>query len=170
MSTGNQFDSIVEAYADDLYRYAYYLCGNRHNAEDLVQETFTLGWRAFHQLREITAAKAWLIKTMRREHYKRAPIVENVALDDLTDIDFGAVNALLDHADRLDIESKLRSLPAVSREVLLLQLLFGYSSQEISELLAISEAAVCSRLHRARARLAGKSSSDTVEFTKRVAK
>lgn len=170
MSTSNQFDSIVEAYADDLYRYAYYLCGNRHNAEDLVQETFTLGWRAFHQLREITAAKAWLIKTMRREHYKRAPVAESMGLEDLEGIDFTAFDAPLDHADRLDIEFKLRSLSAVSREVLLLQLLFGYSTQEISQLLSIGETAVCSRLHRARARLAGKKNAELAEFTKWMAK
>ncbi len=170
MSTRNQFDSIVEAYADDLYRYAYYLCGNRHNAEDLVQETFTLGWRAFHQLREVAAAKAWLIKTMRREHYKRAPVAESMVLDDLEGIDFSVSDATLDHADRMDIESRLRSLPAVSREVLLLQLLFGYSTQEISQLLNIGETAVCSRLHRARTRLAGGKNAEIAKFTKRIAK
>ena len=170
MTASGQFESIVEAYADDLYRYAYYLCGNRHNAEDLVQETFAIGWRAFHQLREINAAKAWLIKTMRREHYKRTSVADTLGLEDVAEIDFAATDAPLDHGDRLDVESKLRALPVVSREVLILQLLFGYSTSEISQLLNIGETAVCSRLYRARARLVEKNNKTLVEFSKRGSK
>jgi len=34
------FDELYNAYADDVYRYAFSLCGNRHTAEDITSETF----------------------------------------------------------------------------------------------------------------------------------
>ena len=35
-----EFEQAVRAYSADLYRFAYWLCRDRHVAEDLVQETF----------------------------------------------------------------------------------------------------------------------------------
>ncbi|MGN6788594.1 MAG: sigma factor, partial [Rhodanobacteraceae bacterium] len=41
-----QFDALVHAHAGDLYRFAYWLCGDPSRAEDLVQETMLRAWRA----------------------------------------------------------------------------------------------------------------------------
>jgi len=39
-----EFEQVVRAYANDLFRYLYWLCRERAQAEDLVQETFARAW------------------------------------------------------------------------------------------------------------------------------
>ena len=60
-----KFTALVNAHAADLYRYAFWLCRDRHLADDLVQETFARAWRAFASLRDPDAAGRWLITTLR---------------------------------------------------------------------------------------------------------
>ena len=63
-----QYEALVRAYSTDLYRYGYWLCHDRHVAEDLVQETFLRAWRSLESLKDETAAKSWLITILRREN------------------------------------------------------------------------------------------------------
>ena len=63
-----QFEGLVRAHSGELYRYAYWLCGQDALAQDLVQETFLRAWRSLDALRDDVAAKAWLATILRREH------------------------------------------------------------------------------------------------------
>ena len=58
-SKQRQFDALVRGYSGDLFRYAYWLCGEEALAQDLVQESFLRAWRSLDSLRETAAAKAW---------------------------------------------------------------------------------------------------------------
>ena len=40
------FNSLVDAHAPALYRIAYRLVGDRHEAEDMVQEAFRSAWKS----------------------------------------------------------------------------------------------------------------------------
>jgi len=140
------FETMVRALAPDLYRFAYWLCRDRTTAEDLVQETYRRAWQSWPSLRDERAAKAWLLTVLRREHarlYARTrpePAlpgeIEQVALDDIT--------------SAVEMRDALAKLPAGYREPLLLQVLFGFGAAEIAQTMAISEAAVLTRLSRAR--------------------
>jgi RNA polymerase sigma-70 factor (ECF subfamily) len=164
MSTAYLFDSIARAYADDLYRYAYYLCGHRHTAEDLVQDTFAIAWNALDQLREPSVAKSWLITTMRR-HYFRTYVKPwrsnefqqpcSLDEDDISNLSTSAINWSSDIPDVIDMQNRLLGLPAHLRETVVLQTLFGYSLAEIAELIGVSQSAAQARLHRARIKLWG---------------
>jgi RNA polymerase sigma-70 factor, ECF subfamily len=153
----DDFQTVVDAYGSDLYRFAYWLCRNEHTAEDLVQETFLRAWRSFSSLRDASAAKAWLLTTLRREHYRRKPVVQTFSIDDeqVSDAVYG-LEAQLNPDEELDLEKRLSELPEQYREVLVLQLLFGYSTQEIAALLNTTEPAVANRLLRARKQLQSK--------------
>lgn len=162
MSQQSDFDALVAAYANDLFRYACWLCRDEQRAEDLVQETLLRAWRGFRGLRDLAAAKAWLITTLRREHYRRQPTAELVSLDhEGIESELKAPDAL-SISDALDIEGRLHSLPATYREVLVLQLLFGYTTREIADLLELSEPAVANRLLRARRALLAAPSAHVV--------
>lgn len=142
------FESMVRAYSADLFRFAYWRCHNRWQAQDLVQETFVAAWKARESLRDASAAKAWLFSILRNEHArtfqrKRLDLVD-VELDDLH------IAGNSGELERVELEQCLRALPANYREPLLLQVLGGFSGKEISAILEISEQNVMTRLTRAR--------------------
>lgn len=140
------FEKAVNAYFNDLYRFAYWLCRNRWQAEDIVQESLVRAWRGWAGLREQRAVKAWFFTIVHRE-FQRAGS-RAARLDPVSDSDDLAFNP--DPAPSMDLERALRELPEASREALLMQVLGGFSCSEISDVLGASEGAVMTRLTRAR--------------------
>ena len=63
-----EFDQLVRRLSPELYRFAWWLCHNEAQAQDLVQESFLRAWRSLSDLRDEKAAKAWLMTIVRREH------------------------------------------------------------------------------------------------------
>lgn len=142
------FEMVVRAYSADLYRFAFWLCRNRWQAQDLVQDTFAAAWRARDSLRDESAIKAWLFTILRNEHirvHQRKQLqIDDVELEELSS---GTGDAGL---ERVELEELLRALPENYREPLLLQVLGGFSCREIAEMMSISEQNVMTRLTRSR--------------------
>lgn len=148
------FNQLAEAYSTDLYRYAMWICGNDALAKDLVQETFLRAWRALDKLKDVGAAKGWLITILRREFARtferKVPKFTDfdtvvVADDDDLEPDERAERALL--------RSGILGLEPKYRDPLLLQVVFGHSCAEIAQQLGISNSAVMTQLFRAREKL-----------------
>jgi len=59
-ASSSEFETVVRAYANDVFRYLYWLCRDRSVAEDLSQETFARAWAAWETQRDEKALKAWL--------------------------------------------------------------------------------------------------------------
>jgi RNA polymerase sigma-70 factor (ECF subfamily) len=148
--SGNSgFESLVRAYSAELYRYAYWLCRDRFVAEDLVQETYARAWSARGSLRDERAAKTWLYTILRHEHArlherKRLDIDDAQELDALEDQRLRSVSA------ELEMRQALHALPESYREPLLLQVIGGFSCQEIATMMNLTAGAVMTRLTRAR--------------------
>jgi RNA polymerase sigma-70 factor (ECF subfamily) len=148
-SRQSSFERLVRAYSTELYRYAYWLCRDRFTAEDLVQEAFARAWRGWQNLRDGAATKSWLYTILRNEHArlyerKRPEIDDSQELDEIVDTGSGSV------FDQFEMRQALEALPPTYREPLLLQVLGGFSSAEIGDMLKISEGVVMMRLTRAR--------------------
>ena len=146
------FERLVRGYSAELYRYAYWLCRDRFVAEDLVQETFARAWSAWTGLREEGAARKWLYTILHNEHArlferKRLDIVEEQDLDALEDHRLGSMYG------QIAMREALHALPADYREPLLLQVLGGFSCEEIAQLMNCTPGAVMTRLSRARSAL-----------------
>ena len=154
-SKQRQFDALVRSLSGDLFRYGYWLCGDEALAHDLVQETFLRAWRALDHLRDTTAAKAWLITILRREHarlYERkVPQFADVDEIDIAD-ERDALTPEFAGEENV-IRNAIRSLAAKYREPLLLQVLGGFSCDEIARELNITPAAVMTQVFRARQKL-----------------
>lgn len=142
------FEAMVRAYSADLFRFAYWLCRNRWQAQDLVQEAFAAAWKGRESLRDNSATKAWLFSILRNEHVR---VFQRKRLDlvdvELEDIAIAGGNSEL---ERVELDECLRALPENYREPLLLQVLGGFSGKEIAAMLNISEQNVMTRLTRAR--------------------
>lgn len=158
-----RFNQLAEAYSTDLYRYALWLCGNDALAKDLVQETFLRAWRALDNLRDIGAAKSWLITILRREY---ARTFER-KLPKFTDVDKVVVADDVElepdqHTERDLLRKGIMKLDPKYRDPLLLQVIFGHSCAEISEQLGSSKSAVMTQLFRAREKLKAQIQKDGV--------
>lgn len=153
-SRQRQFDALVRAHTGDLFRYAYWLCGDSALAQDLTQETFLRAWRSLDALRETNAAKAWLITILRREH---ARLYERKQLDttDIGEIDLDDRDILGPEQVGEDaiVRAAMLKLEPKYREPLLLQVLGGFSCEEIAQELGLGSAAVMTQLFRARQKL-----------------
>lgn len=138
----------------DLFRFAFWLCRDRTLAEDIVQETLLRAWRARNELRDERALKAWLCTIARREHArlyerKRLPTVD---IDGLIEREESML-AVVDDVELEDLRRAIFRLDDDYREPLTLQVLLGYTTEEIAQHMGLTTAAVLTRLFRARIRL-----------------
>lgn len=158
-----RFNELAEKYGTDLYRYAMWICGNDALAKDLVQETYLRAWKALDNLNDIGAAKSWLITILRREY---ARTFER-KVPKFTDVETVVIaeDSELEPDDRTEIKLLRQSIMELApkyREPLMLQVVLGYSCQEISEQLGISKSAVMTQLFRAREQLKSRLRKDGV--------
>lgn len=151
------FAAVIEPLKTDLYRFALWLSRDRQIAEDIVQETLLRAWRSLDSLKDELAAKQWLLTIARREHarlYERKRH-ETVNLDDLVAVESHmlASEELRPDDEVHVVRRAILKLDDEYREPLVLQVLMGYSTEEIADHMNINQGAVLTRLFRARNRL-----------------
>jgi len=137
-----------------MYRYAAWLSRDRTIAEDVVQESLLRAWKSLDSLRDEVAAKHWLLTIVRRENarYFERRRLDTVDVDDLTPSQEALLADQPDH-ELDDMREAIYRLDDDYREPLVLQVLMGYSTTEIGELMGLRQGAVLTRLHRARLKL-----------------
>ncbi len=148
------FTELFESMRPDLLRFAHWLSRDRTIAEDIVQESLLRAWRSRDSLKETGAARAWLLTIVRREHarlYERKRL-ELVPLEEIVETHAGAQQAEPD-GDLFALRHAIMRLPIEYREPLVLQVVGGFSTEEIARELALSPTAVLTRLFRARNKL-----------------
>ena len=67
------FNALVDGHGAALYRIAYRLVGDRHEAEDMVQETFRSAWKSRANFEAGRGDRAWLVSILRRRTVDRWP-------------------------------------------------------------------------------------------------
>lgn len=157
------FEATCLPLLPDCFAFALSLTRRRHDAEDLVQDTFIKAQRAFDSFQLGTNAKAWLFTILRRLHidrFRRARIRPNSLPDDeLVEMAGSAATARPPVPepelpwDALGPEAVLEAVEAVPepfRMAVRLRDLDGFTYREISEILAVPAGTVMSRLHRGR--------------------
>jgi RNA polymerase sigma-70 factor (ECF subfamily) len=152
-----RFSALIEPLRADLYRFALWLARDRQIAEEVVQETLLRAWRSLSSLQDEHAAKHWLLTIARREHarlYERKRH-ETVNLDDLISVESPMLAS--EHNPPDDevhtVRRAIFNLEEEYREPLVLQVLMGYTTEEIATHMNLNQGAVLTRLFRARNRL-----------------
>lgn len=157
MATDNKqktFENLVHAYSPELYRFAFWQCKNKELAEDMLQECFTRAWKALHKLDDETAARAWLYTILRREiarHFGRKSSQE-LSLDEL-DIDIIGAQYDCKQSDEINLRQAIDKIPHDYRDALMLQVLGGYSCDEIADITGTKSGTIMTRVFRARQKL-----------------
>jgi RNA polymerase sigma-70 factor (ECF subfamily) len=157
------FDVIVRRHQAAVYRFARAATRSREAAEDLLQETFLAAWRAAASYRAEASLRTWLLTIARhaawreRDRRGREPV-------DAHPVDVLGLQAGWGQVDPEDLamsaERRARLAAALDRldpddrTVIVLRDLEELTGEEAAAVLGIGVAAMKSRLHRARLRLA----------------
>ena len=154
--TPPSWDEVVREHADRVYRLAYRLTGNQHDAEDLTQETFIRVFRSLANYQPGTF-EGWLHRittnlfldlARRRARVRMEALPEDadrVAGDEPTPEQAFAAT----HLDP-DLQAALDELPPDFRAAVVLCDVEGLSYEEIGATLGIKLGTVRSRIHRGR--------------------
>ena len=152
-------ESVVRQHARLLYRIAYSVLRNHHDAEDATQEAFVRVLRYRNKLDGVRDPKTWLARIAWRvavERSKKRPEVSLTlketedAVVQLRSQSASAEESALGNEMSMLLSSLIAALPEQLRDALRLSTVNELSPAEIAEVLGTSEASVRSRLFRAR--------------------
>ncbi|MGD0900235.1 MAG: RNA polymerase sigma factor [Thermoguttaceae bacterium] len=150
-----EFNGMVEESGPALYRLAYRLVGDRHEAEDLVQEAFRSAWKSRELFRPEGGHRAWLAAILRRrvaDHWRHRRPKTLAAGEQSLEVALPGDDPCRDELTD-EMQTALNRLPDELRETLLLVVVTELTHQEAADLLGIPLGTVLSRVSRARKRL-----------------
>jgi RNA polymerase sigma-70 factor (ECF subfamily) len=148
------FDDLYDLYAAEVYRFAFWLSGDRFEAEDITSETFVRVWVRFNFIRTETL-KAYLFTIARNIFLKKLRKGrKQVSLDDTFPDRTPEPENLVD--SRLELQSVRRALlnlSEIDRTAFILRVQHELPYAEISRVLGISLTAAKVKVHRVRKKL-----------------
>jgi len=158
-----EFEKLVKANRDALYRIAYRLTGNRDDAEDLLLEALTEAWESFNYFQKGTEFVWWVATIMTHtflDWQRKNSHYEFVSLDEPSEEDEEPLE-LPDETDEPEelalrrefwraAKKALDELPLEFRTVVALVDMEGLSYEEAAKILNCPIGTVRSRLHWAR--------------------
>ncbi len=171
MADQERFAESAMPLMDSLYSGALRMTRNPADAEDLLQETYLKGYRAFESFTEGTNLKAWLYRILTNTYinmyrakqrrpdetdlgegeelflYRRLSGADQAALSRSTE------DEILDWVTEAEVLDALDALPDQYRQAVLLADVEEFSYKEIAEILDVPIGTVMSRIHRGRKRL-----------------
>ena len=166
-----RFEALAMPAVNALYRQAMKLTGNPDDAQDLVQDTFERGFKAFDTFQEGSNFEAWMTTIERNAYFnqyakaKRRPQRANDATGEYDDWDLyeasghsseelkSAEQEYLDTFAPEEIMAALAKLSPERRQVFIDAAIDGKSYQQVADEQGVKIGTVMSRLNRARAQL-----------------
>jgi RNA polymerase sigma-70 factor (ECF subfamily) len=162
-------ETLVAGHSVMVFRIAYSILRNHHDAEDAAQECFLRVWKHKDRLHEVNNAKTWLARiawTTALDKRRSTRVTVSLNTVSLSDEQSGAelMQSISDAAPAADeqlegaemrqmLERLIAGLPEDLRHTLELSTVQELNSAEIAEVMKIPEGSVRTRLFRARKQL-----------------
>jgi RNA polymerase sigma-70 factor, ECF subfamily len=161
------FEELVTRHERKLFRIAQHVTQNREDAQDVVQEAFLKAFRNLEQFRENSQFSTWLVRitinqalTRMRKPYRKKEGINQRAQTEANELSPEVVDWAPNPEERYGTselrEILIKALPALQPAlslVFVLRDVEGLSTEQTSEALDLSQAAVKTRLMRARLQL-----------------
>ena len=157
------FEELLAPHIDRLYRLAYRFSGNRHDAEDLVQELLVKLYPRSTELNSIEKLGPWLSRSLyylfidqfRRITNSPVALAEGVGLEleEVACVNAGPDEYMLRQQQFAKLEKALSTINIDQRTLIAMHDMEGYTLPELSSMLDTPLGTLKSRLHRARASL-----------------
>jgi RNA polymerase sigma-70 factor (ECF subfamily) len=160
------FEDLVRQFEKPLYQFAYRLCGNPHEAQDLLQEGFYRAYKAFGKFETGTAFDRWLYQIIHNlyiDHYRKKrnrPLVTSIDepnpnLDseksfEIPDWSLNPEAETVRGELGKEIQTALEQIQPEYRAAVVLCDIQGLAYEEIAQILGCSIGTVRSRIHRGR--------------------
>jgi RNA polymerase sigma factor (sigma-70 family) len=141
-------DRLLQVCQPDIRRYAQRSC-LMSDVDDAVQETLVILSRRVGSVRALVAFSGWLFTIVKRECRRLERRLFGIEYLDERKAEHWLVTHSVDGL-RVDLVRALESLPPHYREMILLRDFEEMTIRELAQQLALTPAAVKSRLHRAR--------------------
>lgn len=155
------FERLVHETRDDLLAYALRRSASPEDAADVLSETYLIAWRKLEKIPPGEHARLWLFGVARNvlrqgadRRRSRDILVQRLAREvrAASDLEPAPEHDRASHA----LHAALATLPERDREILTLTAWEGLTPKEVASVVGIPANVVRVRLHRARARLAGR--------------
>ncbi|MGX1267883.1 RNA polymerase sigma factor [Streptomyces phaeoluteigriseus] len=149
--------TVVTRSQPHVRRFALSLCASRQDAEDAAQEALIILYRRIGTLRATGALASWLFRIVRNECLRQVrllvPRIDETPAEPEASAERSAEDAVLHRLEAERIAAAVSALPRDQRDVLVLRDVQGLPGKTVARSLGLSDAAMKSRLHRARAAL-----------------
>lgn len=154
------WEQVVREHSPRVYRLAFRLTGNQHDAEDLTHDVFIRVFRSLDSFRPGTF-EGWLHRITTNVFLDRMRRKQRIRFDALTDESAARIPSVrlgpeaayeANHFDD-DVQRALDDLAPQFRAAVVLCDIEGYSYEEVAETLGVKLGTVRSRIHRGRAHL-----------------
>lgn len=162
---GNEsaIEAFVRLHETNVFRFALSIVGDQAEANEITQETFLSALRSLRTYQEKNSLKAWLFTIAlnhSRNHLRKQKFLERLKAattllfqTDLSRKPASPEEAVIRDEKEAAIWQELNKLDERHRIVVILRYFHELSIAEISDILAINEGTIHSRLHTARERL-----------------
>lgn len=150
-------ETVVEDHYKALYRFAFSLTKNEHEASDLTQQAFLIYSTKGHTIKDPSKIKSWLFTTLYREFLGLRRQSSRILKFDSNNFDIEDLSQkqllLIKKEDSSLISNALEKIEPIYKEVIVLYFLKDLTYSEISKILDIPLGTVMSRLSRAKKQL-----------------
>ncbi len=159
------FDELVGRHGPSMFRFARAIAASEPAAEDALQDAFLGAWRGAATFRAQSSVRNWLLTIVRnavyRQHRRRVDDPEET--ESLSELGVAAgwgdenpESLAMQRESHDALTNAMEQLAAADREILLLRDIESLPGAEVAAILGVPIAAMKTRLHRARLRLAAK--------------
>lgn len=154
----NAFSMLVSKYENSLYNFIYKMTFSKEDAEDILQEVFVRAYKNLYKYNKRWKFSTWIfriaINSFKNEYKKIKKKAQLYCYDDAVDLQCSLYDipdtAVLINENKKEFIDIINSLKFDQKTALCLRHLYGFSFQEVGEIMGVSPESAKMKVQRAK--------------------